>query len=161
MAVLEPGTMAPHFALNRLENETPARVTFDRLTLLVFFKVTCPTCQLGVPCLDKLKLYDSAEFEAVAIAEDPPEAIHDFQRKFGVSMETLTEPPPYETSEAYGLTNVPTVLLIERGGTIAQAIVGFNRQAYNDLSRSIAERVGAAPVLLCPADDGAPAFKPG
>ena len=161
MTVLEPGTMAPHFALNRLENDAPTRLAFDRLTILAFYKVTCPTCQLGVPYLDALKSYESSEFEAIAIAEDPSEAIQDFKRTRGGSLETLTEPPPYETSAAYGLTNVPTVLLVEPGGRIVQSIVGFNKQAYNDLASEIAQRLGVAPVILCPADDGAPAFKPG
>lgn len=161
MAVLEAGTMAPQFALNNLETGSPTRLAFDRLTVLAFYKVTCPTCQLGVPYLDALKLYHSPEFEAMAVAEDGPEAIRGFQRTYGGSLETLTEPPPYETSAAYGLTNVPTVLLVEPGGKVARSIVGFDKQAYNELSNEIARRLGKPAILVCPADDGAPAFKPG
>ena len=57
-------------------------------------------------------------------------------------------------SNAYGLTNVPTLFLIGRDGSIAQTIHGWNKEQMAGLASSS----GAA---LFRAEDNVPAYKPG
>jgi thiol-disulfide isomerase/thioredoxin len=161
MPALEQGTNAPRFALRLVDAAAERGPVFDRWTLLAFYKTTCPTCQLALPYLDAFKAYGEAGMDTLAVVEDPPPAAEEFRRNFGGTLETVTEPPPYAVSSSYGLTNVPTLFLVEPGGRIAGTVVGFSKRAYNDLSAAAAAGLGVAPVEICPADDGAPDFKPG
>ena len=54
--LLDPGTRAPDFRLSRLEGGEAsfAELAAGGRVLLVFFKVTCPVCQLTMPFLERL-----------------------------------------------------------------------------------------------------------
>ena len=49
MGALDTGAVAPDFCLQEAEGGEKRCTAWDRLSLLVFFKVTSPTCQLDMP----------------------------------------------------------------------------------------------------------------
>jgi peroxiredoxin len=144
---LGPGDRAPSFSLDGVADPWS-----DGDAVLVFFKVTCPVCQLAAP---KVQALADGGARVVAIGEDPPEKLEKYAAKYGQRAPTVSEPAPYPVSEAYGLEAVPTVFLVGRDGVIADAVAGWDREGWN----RVAAAAGASRVS--DAGDGLPPFRPG
>jgi len=150
MNTIEIGTVAPR---------VPGIEFGDGPVALVFFKVTCPVCGMAAPKIDLLgRAY--AE-RVVGIGQDPPEALEAFGREFGMGVRTITDAPPYDLSNAYGIEVVPTLVLVGPDGTVADTVVSWDRDGYNRIAGRLAEPTGAAPVVVSEEGDGLPAFRPG
>ncbi|HEU0120240.1 MAG TPA: TlpA disulfide reductase family protein [Bryobacteraceae bacterium] len=143
------GGIAPGFVLDGFSLR---ELTYP--VLLVFFKISCPTCQLALPYLQRLA--DEGGLRVVAISQDDPEGTAEFQEAFGTRMEVVFDNAAngYAVSNAYGITTVPAMFLVEPGGRIAWLNEGFVKA---DLA-ALALRWG---VDLFPSGDRAPEWKPG
>jgi peroxiredoxin len=121
--------------------------------LLVFYKISCPVCQLTLPYLNRLA---HGSLQIVTISQDDASATRRFQTRFGVDLPTHldTADDGYPLSNSFGITHVPSIFLIEADGTISLASEGFVKA---DLE-SIAARAG---VELFRADEAVPAWKAG
>jgi peroxiredoxin len=95
--------------------------------LLAFFKVSCPTCQLTLPFLGRLA---AGNLQVVPVSQDTPAATRRFAQEFGLAIPTLfdREEDGYPTSNAFGITNVPSLFLVEPDRRIAWDLVGFHRK---------------------------------
>ena len=152
--MLSTGDKAPSFTLPAVEGGGPVTDPWtEGKTVLAFFKVSCPVCKMVAPMLTKLS---EGGARVVAVGEDPPEAIAQYNETQGQRVPSLSQPPPYEVSAAYGLEAVPTVFLVGADGGIERAIAGWNRDIWNELAAS----VGLAEPLSTP-DDGLRPFRPG
>lgn len=101
--------------------------------LLVFFKVSCPTCQFTLPFLERFDLP-----QIIAISQDNAAAT----RAFGTRLPTVLDTPgTYPASNAYGITHVPALFLVETDGRISEAGDGFNKA---DLEK-LGARFGVTP----------------
>ncbi len=135
--MLSPGAPAPDVQLPDLEGHhwTLTEALKSGPVLLAFFKISCPTCQLTFPFLQKLA--DSAAAWAprvIAISQDDAADTRKFQKRFGVSMPTLIDVPrAWPASNAYQITSVPSLFLVETDGTISLAADGFNRAALEKM----------------------------
>ncbi|MCA1692174.1 MAG: peroxiredoxin family protein [Acidimicrobiales bacterium] len=148
-----PGVRAPSFTLNRADSGRPVSDPWDAgAVVLAFFKVTCPTCQLAAP---KVQALSDAGVRVTAIGEDPPPALAKFAQRFGQRVPTLTEPAPYPVSRAYGISAVPTLVLVGEDGVVQDAVPGWDRDGWNRLAAA----AGAPPVSV--EGDGLPSFRPG
>ena len=145
--MLGSGDRAPSFSLDGVADPWS-----DGPAVLVFFKVTCPVCQLAAP---KVQLLANGGARVVAVGEDPPEKLEKYAAKYGQRVPTVSEDPPYAVSEAFGLDAVPTVILVGTDGVIIDAVAGWDRDGWN----RVATTAGAGPVSE--AGDGLPAFRPG
>ena len=58
----------------------------------------------------------------------------------------LAQPAPYDVSRAYELVSVPTTVLIDRDGMVAQHVVGWDGQGLND-TIELATEAGAEPAV--------------
>jgi peroxiredoxin len=143
------GEQAPAFRLGAFALEG-----LTAPVLLAFFKITCPTCQLTFPFLQRLA--DRGGPRTVGISQDNAAGTAEFNAAFGVRFETVSDPASegYKVSNAYGLTHVPALLLVEPDGRISWTSEGFSRPALEQL----ALRFGVE--LFEPADR-IPNFKPG
>jgi peroxiredoxin len=121
--------------------------------LLALFKISCPVCQLTLPFLDRIS---SGALQIVAISQDDAASTRRFHAKFHVSLLTLLdlENENYPVSNAFGITHVPTMFLIETDGTISQISEGFVK---TDLE-AIGIRAGIAPFRQ---EEAVPAWKAG
>jgi len=129
--------------------------------LLGFFKVSCPTCQLTLPFLERLYRGQVADGpQIVGISQDDAAATRDFNRRYGISLPVLLDPPGgvetahYPASNAYGITNVPTLFLVEPDGRISLSVTGFDKAEIEKLG----VRFG---VEVFTAADRVPVFQPG
>jgi peroxiredoxin len=153
---------APEFDLPALEG---GRKSLEDLlaagpVLLAFFKVSCPTCQLTFPFLERLHRGKvAAAPQMVAISQDDAAATADFHRRFGISVPTLLDPSGciiarYPASNAYGIINVPTLILVEIDRRISFSVAGFEKAEMERLGR----RFG---VEVFKAGERVPVFQPG
>lgn len=105
--------------------------------LLAFFKVSCPTCQLTLPYLQRIS---GEKVRIVPVSQDNPAAALRFSQAFGVHLPFLfdREEDDYPASNSFGLTNVPAMFLVERDRRISWEWIGFHKRQLE----SVAERTG-------------------
>lgn len=124
------GSPAPDFRLSRLDGGTVAlpELIANGPILLAFFKVTCPVCQLTFPFLQRL--HNPTALPIYGVSQNCEEDTREFNRYFGVTFPTLLdrEDDDFPASNAFGISSVPTMFLIERDGTISRVIEGWQRK---------------------------------
>jgi len=127
--LLAIGTHAPGFRLARLEGGevTLAGLTAEARVLLVFFKISCPVCQLTVPFLERLNA--SGGLAVYGISQNDVEDTREYTSYFKVSFPILldSEDEGFPASNAYGISSVPTMFLVEPDGSISRVLEGWNR----------------------------------
>lgn len=125
---------------------------------LFFYKVTCPTCQLAAPAM--------AGFErafpgrVVGVGQDPEHQLARFTQEHAMGIGSVEDPPPYTASDAYEVESVPTLFLVENG-RVLDAVGAWDREGFNRVGDTLAERLGEEPVAVSTEGDGLPDFKPG
>jgi peroxiredoxin len=164
MAPLEKGSRAPEFSLAGTDGRTYSLShPGEAPTLLVFFKNSCPTCILAFPFLQRL--YDrvrQAPLRFWGISQDSGEETRDFGSRHGAAFPLLPDAPGYPVSNAYHLTSVPTLFLVEPDGKVSRTAVGFSKAELGSLAAEFERRFripGVAPLFT--ASDEVPALKPG
>jgi peroxiredoxin len=133
--LLHPGDPAPAFRLERLEGGEAAleELLVTAPVLLVFFKASCPVCQLTLPFLDRVR--SAGRLPIYAISQNSPEDTREFNRHFGVALPTLLdrEDRGFPASNQFGISSVPALFLVERDGTISRVIEGWQKQEIEKL----------------------------
>ena len=156
MAALTAGSKAPAFELKTLDgkrfslNDELARGP----VVLAFFKASCPTCQYAFPFFERLhKAYGAQGVRIVGVSQNEAKETTAFIKEFGVTFPLLLDDTrSYPASNAYGLTNVPTIFWIAQEGEIEVSSVGWLKADFEEINRRIAEAGKSAPAAL---------FKPG
>src|ERR1035441_10442457 len=127
--LLESGSPAPGFRLSSLEggDATLAEWTARGRVLLVFFKVTCPVCQLTMPFLERM--HGSGRLAICGISQNDAADTREFNQYFGVTFGTLldSEDEGFPASNAYGIASVPSMFLVEADGVISRVIEGWSK----------------------------------
>lgn len=164
MAALPAGTKAPDFSLpavssgkdgNKDGGEFSLQAALQQGPVLaVFFKVSCPTCQYAFPYLERLyKAHGDKKVTIVGISQNDQRDTAAFLKEYGVAFRTLLDDPNgYAVSNAYGLTNVPTLFLIGPDGQIEVTSVGWVKPDVEDINRKLAAAQSTPPLSI---------FKPG
>jgi peroxiredoxin len=156
MPALAKGTRAPEFDLKSLDGK-PFSLTAELLrspVVLVFFKVSCPTCQYALPFYERLhKAYQKNGVTLVGISQNEAKDTAAFNKEFGVTFPMLLDDThSYPVSNAFGLTNVPTIFWIAQDGEIEVSSVGWVKADFEEINRRMAEAGKTTPAVL---------FKPG
>jgi len=143
---LTAGDRAPDFRLTDLAGDgekTLSELLKAGPVFVAFFKVSCPTCQYTLPFLERIHRGAEGATRLFAVSQDDAEATREFHQEFGITMPTLLDSARfgYPVSNAYGLSHVPSMFLIERDGTISWSLVGFNRKELEALG----EKLGVHP----------------
>jgi peroxiredoxin len=161
MAALPPGTTAPDFSLSTVSLAAGDGAKFalqDALkkgpVLAVFFKVSCPTCQYALPYIERInKSLGGKQITIVGISQNNQTETAAFLKHYGITFSTLLDDPcGYPVSNAYSLTNVPSLFLIAQDGEIEVTSVGWLKHEIEDIHRRLAEAQQTSPV---------PIFQPG
>jgi thiol-disulfide isomerase/thioredoxin len=118
--------------------------------LVVLFKISCPTCQLTLPYLNRL----GNALPVVGISQNNAADTERFREAFSIQYPLyLDDPKGYPVSNGFKISNVPSLFLIENG-EVTRAEHGFSRAFLSEL----ASRFG---VELFRPTDRVPEFKPG
>ena len=165
MAALEAGKQAPDISapLIRGGSFRLAEARKHGPVLAAFFKVNCPVCQSAFPYLQRIhSAYGNHKFAVVGVSQNDESETTAFMRQYGVTFPVaLDELKKYPASNAYGLTNVPSLFLISPEGKVTMNSVGWSKADFERLNREAAKATGAAVKPLFNAGDDVPEFKPG
>jgi len=146
MATLKAGALAPDFTLPTMEGKKfSLRDALARGPVLAaFFKVSCPTCQYAFPFLERIhKTYGNKNVTIVGVSQNEKKDTASFIKEYGVTFQVLLDDTrTFPASNAYGLTNVPSIFWIARDGEVEISSVGWDRQEIEDMSRKAAEITG-------------------
>jgi peroxiredoxin len=152
MAALPAGTKAPDFSLPALDG---SRFSLqDALksgpVLMAFFKVSCPVCQYTFPFLERIyKGHGDKKLTIVGISQNDQRDTAAFMKEYGATFGTLLDDPNgYAVSNAYGLTNVPTLFLIGQDGEIEISSVGWVKQDIEQINRQLSGTQPTAPLTI-------------
>ena len=165
MAALTVGTKAPEFELKTLDgkrfllSEALARGP----VVLAFFKVSCPVCQFAFPYLERLhKAYRQQGYMLVGVSQNDAKETAAFNKEFGVTFPVLLdELSRYPVSNAYGLTNVPTLFWIAPDGEIEVSTVGWLKTDYESINSKMAEAGKISATTLFKPGESVPDFRAG
>jgi peroxiredoxin len=152
MAALTAGTNAPKFELKAMDGKS--FVLGEELArgpvVLAFFKVSCPVCQYAFPFLERLEqAYGHQRVRMIGVSQNGPKETAAFTKEFGVTFPVLLDDrETYPVSNAYGLTNVPTVFWIAPDGEIEISSVGWVKADFAEVNRKMAEAQEISPASV-------------
>jgi peroxiredoxin len=165
MTHLDAGNIAPGFSLKSLDGEEYSLGDLLRRGPVVaaFFKISCPVCQFTFPFLERLyKRYGGDGVTFLGISQDDTRDTRDFAKEFGVTFPMLLdEEDGYIISNAYGLTNVPTIFLIDTEETVKVSSMGFDKKDLETIAAELAQRRNIILAPLFRPDEVVPINKPG
>lgn len=134
-------TTAPDFTLKTLNGQ---EITLSKLKgkviLLDFWATWCAPCRESIPHLIHLqKMYQEKGFVVIGMNVDKGDV--ETVQRFVTSMDipypiTIT---PEEVSRNFGVTALPTTILIDKEGKIRQKFLGFNSEISKQMTATVAE----------------------
>jgi peroxiredoxin len=166
MAALISGKLAPDFTLSTTDgNQVHLHDILQRgPVVLAFFKISCPVCQFAFPLYDRLAhAHPDSAATFLGISQNGARDTKAFAREYGVTFPIAIddEANGFAVSNAYGLTNVPTVFYIAPGGEVEVSSVGWSKAEVDEISAKLAAlREQNSPVLWRAGED-VPAFRAG
>lgn len=164
MTNIETGSAAPHFSLTALDRK---EYSLDSLlqggpVVLAFFKVSCPVCQFTFPFLERIyEQFAGRNASVIGVSQDDDRSTKEFNQEYDVKFPVLLDSAGYPVSNAYGLTNVPTIFLIEPDGIVKVSCMGFDKAALETIANELAQHQKISSMPLFQPDEIIPAFKPG
>ena len=145
--MLSAGDTAPEF---RLADTNLNVLLANGPVLLAFFKISCPVCQYTFPYLERM----SGRVPVVGISQDDPESTDEFRRAFRLTFPIALDDEAYSVSNAYRLTHVPSLFLVEPERNISVSVSGFSKHELE----TIGQRFGVSPFRE---GERIPPFRPG
>ncbi|NUQ35738.1 MAG: TlpA family protein disulfide reductase [Planctomycetaceae bacterium] len=132
------GSTAPDFTLFTADGAARSRdeILNAGPALFAVYKASCPTCQLTLPFLSRL---EGGPIQIFAVSQDSPEVAERFAREFDAPLPVLFDRAAdnYPASNAWGITHVPTMFLVEPGGAVSWTSVGFFKRDLEKLAKTI------------------------
>lgn len=144
--MIEAGSLAPEFSLSGIGGGASLKqLCAGGNFLLVFYKVSCPTCKLTLPYLHRVKI------QTMGISQDNAQATAKFTHQFGVNIPSVLdlEEEGHAVSNAYGIHHVPTLFVVNESGRVLERIGGFDKDALERLGVEFGD------------EESVPEFKPG
>jgi peroxiredoxin len=164
MTNISPGNSAPGFSLKGLDSKEYSlhSLTQKGPVVAAFFKISCPVCQFTFPFLERLyKRFGGDGATFLGISQDDARTTKSFASEYGVTFALALDDKGYPASNAYGLTTVPTIFLIDTDGKVKVMCVGFDKKGLETIATELAERQKIAPTPLFRPGESVPAHKPG
>ena len=165
MAALPAGTSAPDFKLQTMDGKQfSLRVALTHGPVVAaFFKVSCPVCQYTFPFLDRIyKAHGGKNVTIVGVSQNQSKDTAAFIKEYGLTFPVLLDDTnTYPVSNAYGLTNVPTIFWIGRDGEIEISSVGWERKEIEEINRKAAELNGDGHKPVFRSGEQIPEFRAG
>ncbi len=157
MLALKPGTKAPAVELPLLGGGTFSlgESLSKGAVALAFFKVSCPVCQYAFPFFDRMaSLLNGKGLSFIGVSQDTGADTRDFAKSFGVHFPlALDDTSRYPVSNAYGLTSVPTLFVVQEDGTISHTIISWSKQDLEGLFAGFRDSQSANVNLFPPGEN--------
>jgi peroxiredoxin len=165
MSALAPGTHAPDFTLHSMDDKVfSLQAALARGPVIAaFFKISCPTCQYAFPFLQRI--YERRGNQAVTvvgISQNTKKDTARFIKEYGITFPVLLDDTDsYPVSNAYGLTNVPTIFWIAQDRKIEISSVGWIRKEMEEFNQRVAQASSETVKPLFRADEHIVDFRAG
>jgi peroxiredoxin len=163
MSALTVGTRAPDFTLPTMDGKQFSLK--DALArgpvLAAFFKISCPVCQFAFPFIERI--YQAhRNVTIVGVSQNEKKATEGFIKEYGITFPVLLDDTnSYPASNAYGLTNVPSIFWIAPDGEIEVSSVGWMRKEIEEINQKASEASGEKPHTIFRPDENLPEFRAG
>ncbi|HEV2288582.1 MAG TPA: TlpA disulfide reductase family protein [Candidatus Acidoferrales bacterium] len=164
MSKIQPGQIAPTFALSGMDgrNYSLASALKKGPVLAAFFKISCPVCQFTFPFLERMyEDYGDEKMSFWGISQDNAADTQEFLAEYGVKFQALLDSDGYKISKLYGLTNVPTLFLIQPDGKVHMACVGFVKNDIEKMAAQAAVASGKPLQAVFHRGEKIPEYRPG
>jgi peroxiredoxin len=165
MAALTAGTSAPDFILQTVDGKqfSLRDALVSGPVVAAFFKISCPVCQFTFPFLDRIyKAHGGKKVTIVGVSQNEKKETAAFAKEYGVTFPILLDDTTsYPVSNAYGLTNVPSIFWIGQDGEIEICSVGWDKNEIEEINRRAAEINGQGPKPVFRNDEPVPDHRPG
>ena len=152
MPALTRGRVAPDFSLPAMDGKSFSlkQALSQGPVLTAFFKISCPVCQYALPFLERIYQNSGSKgVTIVGVSQDNQRDTNAFMKEFGITFPVLVEDPTsYQVSNAYALTNVPSIFWIAPDGEIGISSVGWSRPDIEQIHRQMSEIGGVVPQSL-------------
>lgn len=166
MPALGSGVVAPDFTLPTVDGKpvSLSEVLKRGPVLLAFFKVSCPVCQYAFPFFERVfQANRGTNITVLGVSQDNAKNTQAFIQQYGVTFPVVVEEASggYATSNAYGLTNVPTSFLVAPGGEIEISSVGWSKHDVEAIHQRLAEYRQQKPVPVWRIGESVQEFRAG
>lgn len=166
MAALEAGVVAPDFTLPTVDGKqvSLAGALQRGPVLIAFFKVSCPVCQYAFPYFERLhQANGDGNVTVIGVSQDNLKKAKEFMREYGVTFPMAIDDDSrhYPVSNAYGLTNVPTLFLISPSGEIELSSVGWSKVDVSEVNERLARYRNQSPGPIWPPGESVQEFRGG
>ena len=164
MTHIVAGNPAPNFSLKSLDGQqfSLADALKKGPVVLAFFKVSCPVCKYTFPFLERLhQRYQTENVTFLGVSQDNVSASSEFATDFGVTFPILIDDDGYSVSNAYGLSMVPTVILVQPNGPVRISSMGFVKTDLEAVADYLADRRNITRIPVFLSSEAVPANKPG
>jgi peroxiredoxin len=140
--MLKAGMKAPAFTLDDAAGgkRSLAEILAHGPALVALYKISCPVCQMTFPFLERIS---KGALQVIGISQDDERATEKFRKSYAPDLPMLLDRDrqDYPVSNAFGISHVPSLFLIEPDGTISMAWEGFVKRELE----AVGERAGVAP----------------
>jgi peroxiredoxin len=166
MRALAAGKIAPDFNLTTADGkQVSLRELLDRgPVVLVFFKVSCPVCQFAFPYYERLaRTHQDTGVTFLGICQNKTSDAKAFTHEYGVTFPIALDNDAnrYEVSNAFGITNVPTLFYIAPNGEIEVSSVGWSKSELDEVNARLSARQQQGAPSIWKAGEEVPAFRAG
>lgn len=164
MTKINAGNRAPNFSLKGVDGKPYSLEDLFRQgpVFAAFFKVSCPVCQFTFPFLERMyKQFGGDGVAFLGVSQDDARATKDFARQYSLTFPLVMDEKGYPASNAYGLTMVPTIFLIDTDGTVKVSSMGFNKYDLEKIASELADRKRMPRAPLFQPNESVPAERPG
>jgi peroxiredoxin len=154
MADIQEGQAAPEFGLSALDGSRINSLSFKgKAVLLNFFKSNCPWCQQEMPRL--AHVYERVKEQGlhvpivgIVVGEDTLESAQTFAQSSGLNI-PLAIDSDNKLRQEFGITRVPTLVLLDAQGLVARIYEGASEQLTGIVEQALiaADRGNAAPTF--------------
>jgi thiol-disulfide isomerase/thioredoxin len=136
---VKAGDAAPDFKLADLDGKEVTLASLKgKVVLLDFWATWCGPCKAAMPTIQKL--HDEYKDKGVVILgvntwEEKPQAAREYMTKRKFTYGCLLKGD--ELAQAYGVTGIPTLVIIGRDGRVAKVEVGLSDPSGGGLRKAI------------------------
>lgn len=122
------GAFAPPWTkLVQVSGTMPASVQAlrGRVAVIEFWATWCGPCRLAAPALSSWQArYGPQGLDVVGITTDEPQLAADHARRTALGFASGADVDG-ATTKAYGVTSLPTLFVVDRGGVVRDVLIGY------------------------------------
>ncbi len=127
--LLLTGMRAANFSLKTLEGEAVTlQQTRGKVVVLDFWATWCPPCRAELPSIEKLRAEFSGAVDFYGINDEESGTVKSFLNKNHYQMAVLMD-SKRQVHRQYGVTSIPTLLIIDKNGVIKEHFIGSRSEA--------------------------------